>query len=403
MKRKLILGTLMMVAPVLMLVARGTAGRESTEPVTESYKVLQPISHGNLTIFPVVAGKTHDTSDFLTLDEGIRSGDVVVTEVGNMHGMVRRPVPDYRPPTGAQVNTLVLVNNSKHPLILLAGEIVTGGKQDRIVGKDRIIPPESDPVDLSVFCVEHGRWVGSTDKFDTHASVMAQPSVRKQAMAEKDQQKVWAEVQTDRANMAQNLAMAPGIAAGQSAGGTVGTIHSGTNSTTTVEVNGSPVTVTTDGARALDQLQSTTSYAKTRENSVLQNQIKSIADPVEKSFQSVIKQLKEENAVGVVVAVKGRIIWADIFASKELLSKYWPKLLQSYAAEAFSASSGHGDAEAKSAQEFVDNWRAKHEVIDSEPGLYRQAEWSGDSFKAFELTSLLPKQFFDLHLSKMAE
>jgi len=33
------------------------------------------------------------------------------------------------------VNRLVLVNNSKRPLLLLAGEIVTGGKQDRVIGK----------------------------------------------------------------------------------------------------------------------------------------------------------------------------------------------------------------------------------------------------------------------------
>jgi hypothetical protein len=397
MKRKLILGTLMMVAPVLLLLARATAGRGGTGPITKEYKVLQPISHGNLTIFPVVAGKTYDTGDFLTLDEGIRSGDVVVTEVGKMHAMVRRPSQSYRPPTGAQVNTLVLVNNSKRPLILLAGEIVTGGKQDRVVGKDRIIAPESDPVDLSVFCVEPGRWVESSAKFDTHGYFMAQPSVRKQAMAAQDQQKVWAEVQSQKANIAQNLANSPGIAASGSAGGVVG------STSETVEVNGAPVRVTTEGATALRQLDSSTSYANARANSAVQEQIKSIADPVEKSFESVIKQLRDQNAVGVVVAVKGRIIWADIFASKELLSKYWPKLLQSYAAEAFSATAGHGDADAKSAQEFVDNWQATHEVVDSEPGLYRQTELTGDTFKAFELTSLLPKQVFDLHLSKMAE
>lgn len=49
---------------------------------------------------------------------------------------------------------LVLVNNSKRPLLLLASEIVTGAKQDRIIGKDRLVPLESDPVDLRVFCVE---------------------------------------------------------------------------------------------------------------------------------------------------------------------------------------------------------------------------------------------------------
>jgi len=129
-----------------------------TPPTVNDYKILAPITHGDLTIFPVVSARSHDTSEFITLDDGIRSGDVVVTEVGNLHSSMRRRNPYVQPNRGAEVNRLVLVNNSKHPLILLAGEVVTGGKQDRVVAKDRIVPPESDPVDLSVFCVEHGRW-----------------------------------------------------------------------------------------------------------------------------------------------------------------------------------------------------------------------------------------------------
>lgn len=379
MKGRLILGTLMMVAPVLLLVARAIPGNDIPDPANRDFKVLQPISHGNLTIFPVVAAKVHDTSDFLTLDEGIRSGEVVVTEVGKMHTMIRRR-PYQHPVTDAEVNRLVLVNNSKRPLILLAGEIVTGGKQDRIVGKDRIIPPESDPVDLSVFCVEHGRWTESSAKFDVHNNFMAQPSVRKEAMGEKDQQKVWAAVQTENAGTVANATRAANTSG---------------NTTTT----GGPATNYDVGT-----LGGLTSLAKVRENTVVQDQIKSITDPMEKSFQSVIKQLRDQNAVGVVVAVKGHIIWADIFASKELLSKYWPKLLQSYAAEAFSATGDRsGSTDVKAAQEFVENWKATHEVVDSEPGLYRQTEMTGNSFRAFELTSLLPKQVFDLHLSKMAE
>src|SRR5690242_20566126 len=89
---------------------------------TSSYKVLEPIRHGNLTVFPVVAAASHDTGGFLTLDEGLRSGDVIVTESGSVQPLMRRrrlPIQQG----GAQVNQLVLVNNSKRPLILLAGEI----------------------------------------------------------------------------------------------------------------------------------------------------------------------------------------------------------------------------------------------------------------------------------------
>src|SRR5579864_6159531 len=210
-----ILAILVVLVCGLIVMAAGNAGDQSLPATANDYKILAPITHGDLTIFPVVSDKTHDTSNFITLDEGIRSGDVVVTEVGNLHStMRRRPPYQVRPYSGAEVNRLVLVNNSKHPLILLAGEVVTGGKQDRVVGKDRIVPAESDPVDLSVFCVEHGRWVESSTKFDTHASVMLQPSVRKNAMVDQDQQKVWDAVGNSRAQMSSAVVAAPPAAVG---------------------------------------------------------------------------------------------------------------------------------------------------------------------------------------------
>jgi hypothetical protein len=353
----------------------GTKGDPGSTPgIASDYKVLEPISHGDLTIFPVVSSKVHDTSEFLTLDEGIRSGEVVVTEVGNLHStMRRRPYVPQR--GGAEVNRLVLVNNSKRPLILLAGEVVTGGKQDRVVGKDRIVPAESDPVDLSVFCVEHGRWTETSSKFDTHASVMLQPSVRMKALVDQDQQKVWDEVGKSRGEMAAKASAAAPVAGGGD----------------------------TEYAYSVQQLNNTTSYAKARENKVVQAQVDSIVEPMQKSYESVIKQLRNQNAVGVVVAVKGRIVWADMFASGALLGKYWPKLLDSYATEAMTASGARGEVSIKDAQGFLDNWQARHEVVDSEPGLYRQRELIGDRFKAFELTWLLAKAPFDVHLSKMAD
>ena len=125
-------------------VALRPADAGEVPPIT-GYKVLAPIRSGNLTVFPVVAAKSHSTGEFLTLDEGLRSGEVIVTESGMVRGLERRPNTGVRPSVwrehgqDAQVNRLVLVNNSKRPLLLLAGEIVTGGKQDRVIGKDRIV------------------------------------------------------------------------------------------------------------------------------------------------------------------------------------------------------------------------------------------------------------------------
>src|SRR5579864_4570811 len=268
-----ILAVLLCGLAVIPAAIAGDAG--SLPATTNDYKILAPITHGDLTIFPVLSAKSHDTSDFITLDEGIRSGEVVVTEVGNLHsGMRRRPPYQERPYGGAEVNRLVLINNSKHPLILLAGEVVTGGKQDRVVGKDRIVPAESDPVDLSVFCVEHGRWTESSTNFGTKGSVMLQPSVRMKAMADQDQQKVWDAVGQSRTAMANKaVAAAPPKVAGGSGGISQETY-----------------------ALHLRELDSTSSYAKARDNEVVKQQVDQIVEPMRKSYESVIKQLRNQNA-----------------------------------------------------------------------------------------------------------
>jgi hypothetical protein len=351
---------------------------------SSGYKVLDPIRHGSLTVFPVVTAKSYPTSEFLTLDEGLRSGEVVVTEAGNVQGLIRRQgVPAIRH-DGAEVNRLVLVNNSKRPLLLLAGEIVTGGKQDRVIGKDRIVPPESDPVDLSVFCVEPGRWVATSEHFGASSTtygqsiggplraaapppttMMAQPSIRAKAMADKDQNEVWAEVRKQKA-------------------------------AETVEVAGAAPQVATELAQ-------TSSYAKVMENAEVKKQVDAVAKPIEENYQSLIHQLKDRNAVGVVVAVNGRIIWADIFASTNLLEKYWPKLVRSYASEAVVVRAKDVEVGVNRAQAFLEDMEGRRETIESEPGVYRHTEVNGDGFKAFSLTSLLPKTGFEVHVAKMAE
>lgn len=329
-----------------------------------SYKVLEPIRHGNLTVFPVVANIAHDTHDFLTLDEGLHSGEVVVNESGASPLVrPRRGAPDVRRRDEAQVNQLVLINNSKRPLILLAGEIVTGGKQDRVIGKDRLVPAESDPIDLGVFCVEPGRWTGAKLSFGAAASGMAQPAIRAKAMSDKDQNKVWAEVRK----------MQVEVTAASSA----------------------PATVT--------ELQNTTSYARVMQNDEVKQKVEAVAAPIQRDYQSLIKQLRDHNAVGVVVAVNGEIIWADIFASTSLLEKYWPKLVRSYAAEAIVSQTKTGGASVKAAQAFLENLEGRRQTVETEPGLDRHTETTGDDFKAFELTTLLPKTGFDLHLAKMAD
>jgi len=384
---KLFVAVIAMVAVAGMLWPQPRSVRAGQENSASGYKVLEAIRNGSLTVFPVVASKSYATSEFLTLDEGLRSGEVVVTEYGNVRGLVRNRVAPAAQRDSAEVNRLVLVNNSKRPLLLLAGEIVAGGKQDRVIGMDRIVPSESDPIDLSVFCVEPGRWVASSDRFGTSGAtygvasgrsagtgasaksagtLMAQPSVRAKAMGDKDQSQVWAEVRKQQQTM-------------------------------TAEVQASP---TAPMAQALN---STSSYAVVMENQDVKQKVDEVAKPIERDYQSVIKQLRDRNAVGVVVAVNGRVIWSDVFASTELLEKYWPKLVRSYASEAVATPVKGGEATVAQAESFLANMRGRRETIESEPGVFRHTQVNGDGFKAFELTSLLPKTGFDVHVAKMAE
>ncbi len=381
---KILLAVTLAVMGGILLLDQRPAQAGETIPAS-GFKVLDPIRHGNLTVFPVVANKTYPTGEFITLDEGLRSGDVVVTEAGSVQGLIRRHGTPQVRHDGAEVNRLVLVNNSKRPLLLLAGEIVSGGKQDRVIGKDRIVPAESDPVDLSVFCVEPGRWVATSEHFGASEAmygnnvggsmhgfakpapppmaIMAQPSVRAKAMADKDQGEVWAEVRKQQ----QSVEVA---GAATSIGGPVG---------------------------------GTTSYARVMENSEVKKQVDAVAKPIEQNYQSLIGQLRDRHAVGVVVAVNGRIIWADIFASTDLLEKYWPKLVRSYASEAVVTRAKELDVTTARAQDFLADMEGRREIVESEPGVYRHAEVTGDGFKAFSLTSLLPKTGFEVHLAKMAD
>jgi hypothetical protein len=327
-----------------------------------AYKVLAPMVRGNLAIFPVLASQAHDTSGLLTLDEGVRSGQVTVTEAGDERGLVRGnqriPVPPGG--SGAEVNRLVLTNNSSRPLLLLAGEIVTGGKQDRVIGADRIVPAESGPIDLGVFCVEPGRWVASSANFGSMGSQMAQPSVRTPAMAEKDQLRVWENVRASNANMARNLSSADAAAVG-----------------------------------------GTTSYAKVFSSAPVAKMVSRYGGV--EGEQTILRELREKGAVGVVVAIDGQVVWADVFASSELLAKYWPKLMRSYVAEAVTSGGSGGAPELKDAEEFIGRLSGGREVAETEPGVFRRTDVTGEGYRVFELTSLLPKSGFLVHLAKMTE
>jgi hypothetical protein len=363
-------------------------------PVESSgYKVLKPIESGDLTLFPVVrtSGKTPPVDQFLTLDEGLKSGEVEVTEAGRVRGLVRSRGGAASPYRGDQVNTLVLVNNSKRPLLLLAGEIVTGGKQDRVIAKDRIVPAGGDPIDLSVFCIEHGRWTESSEKFGATAktstgSFMVQPTVRQEAMVAKDQQQVWNSVNAAVSTM--SVAVAPEAAPTDG----LGSVTGGQTS-----VHGRPAAPVLNQGSALG----TTSYAKAMQTQAVSAKVDEEAAGLVQSREQALATLRQEHAVGVVVALRGEVIWADIFSDTELLTRYWTKLVRSYAAEGLTTARERKMATVADAQQFLDGTSHGRETSEGEIGVYRYREVKSDGTDSFALEALLPGTGYDVHVSKL--
>jgi hypothetical protein len=220
-----------------------------------------PATYQNLTFYPLVTrADAPPTADYLVLDEGLKSGDVQVIEKGE-----------------GVVNTLTLKNQSKRPLFVMSGEVVIGGKQDRIIGKDQIISAQ-ETVDVPVFCVEHGRWTESTTgrRFSSAGS-MADTKVRKQAAYKDNQGEVWSKVAEKNAK--RGIANATGTYRQVATGGEVG----------------------------------------------------KAVEPYEKALGPA---LDDPRAVGMVVALNGKVVGVEQFASPSLFAKLKSKLARSYYVDA---------------------------------------------------------------------
>ncbi len=336
----------------------GSPAAPSSHPEGE-WRLLDPVTYENISVFPVVSPYNQDTSLFLTLEEGLATGEVLVREQGS-EGLARsrdgRPV--YTPqPTGASVNQLVLINRSKRPLLLLAGELVSGGKQDRVIGKDRIVPVGAPPLPLDVFCVEHGRWTGSSQF--AAANTIVHPSVRESAAVDQAQTKVWESVRNGTNAKAAPSAPRPQI--------------SSDNLQTAIAGNGR-----------------TEAYEKIYQSRAVGVSIDDFVNEVQRRFTQATSGLKNERVVGVVVAYGGEVAWSDIFASSDLFDHYWRKLLRSYAVEALTRPSYRQAASRENANEFLRRLNGR-ETQETEPGVYRWREIKEGQLAQIELDALQPK------------
>jgi hypothetical protein len=266
---------LTLVAALAAATALAGAQPASTRLIS-SLSVGNPQTYRNLTLFPLT-GPVQSSAGFRLLDEAIQSGQVKVQEKD-----------------GGEVNTVRVRNTGKTYVFGMAGEIVSGAKQDRMLQDDVLLPPGSGWLDVPVYCTEHGRWTGSSS-FGTKGYV-ASGQVRERAAKSRSQEEVWAAVDEAHEQL--------GVAAPSRA------------------------------------------FARVYEDRDAQEQAK----PYVERFCGLPSL--SPRATGVAVAVGGSIVCVDAFASPDMFRKMWPKLLRSYVVDAL-ASQPHGRLGVKDAQQFL--------------------------------------------------
>ena len=277
---------------------------QQVEPLTGLLQAAQigaPWRHEGLTIFPVRLQPARSFGKVLTLDEAPKRGELIVSELG--HG---------------NVNRVVAQNRSKLPVYLMAGEVLGGAKQDRMVSDDVLLPPRSR-TEIAVFCVEHGRWTDGRE-FKS-GGFIAPMRVRGRAAATKSQQEVWDSVSETQSG----LGAPPG------------------------------------------------SLATVPQSPGVQAKIK----PYRERLLPLPKQ--SGDICGVVVAYGGEWLAADVFYEPSLFHRLWPKLLDSYLTDVSSRPNYRGAPRTiKEAEEFLGQLYWANRTPLSTPGQGRRVELHSD-------------------------
>jgi hypothetical protein len=269
------------------------AGAAAHADTGDDYRLSGPAVHGNLAIY-FVHGKSRSGPVPLTLAEALAKKTIVVRELG-------------------QVNELQVENTGNEEIFIQSGDIVKGGQQDRVLSVSLVLQPHSGPISIASFCVEQGRWSarGGEDvaKFSSANASLPSRAAKIQLTAaaspqtggadaqsvSKRQSEIWKSVSEIQGKLSRNL--------------------------------GAPVAAAA----------SRSSLQLALENGGLER--------AQAEYVKALQPLgeKDDDIVGYVFAVNGKLSSADIYPSNGLFRKMWPKLLVACATEAITEHGGKGD------------------------------------------------------------
>ena len=256
------------------------------------YRITGPYTYRNLSIYLVHGGDTVDAGDYMTLEEALDAGVLKISETGD-------------------VNTLRLASRAKRKIFIQSGDIIKGGRQDRIIKNDLVINVNSGTVNINVFCVEHGRWQkrGNEDAayFNSSRKKIASKGLKLAAREMSSQQGVWDEVAEEQDKLEKNV--------------------------------GAPV-------RAAE---SSSSLQLTLEN----RNVEKLSDEYVDAIENLVSG--QRDVVGYAFAINGGINSGDIYGNRTLFEKLWPKQIKASAVEAVSELDRDGNYGAPAVTE-VSSW-----------------------------------------------
>ena len=269
------------------------------------YRLSGPYTHKNLTVFLVHGNDSVTGHDFLTLQEALADKKVVVYETKS-------------------VNELAIQNFSTQDVYVQAGDIVRGGDQDRMISVDFIVPPKSGRMPIAAFCVESNRWSrrGNEEsrQFSSSANAVSTKDLKLAAKRANSQSEVWDNVAATQTKLSKNV---------------------GGNVQAAVSTSSLELSVENEKVK-----QTTASYIE--------------------ALSEIVKD--KPDVIGYAFAINGTVNSADVYASRQLFTKLWPKLLKANAVEAVSELQESVKTEPVTS-EMINNF-----MIDSEKGAVAEKE-----------------------------
>ena len=287
-------------------------------------RISGPHIHENLAVY-LVHGASAAGPVPLTLQEALAKDAVRVIETGS-------------------VNELQIENTGTEDVFIQAGDIVKGGRQDRVLTMSLLLAPGSGKLGIGAFCVEQGRWAArGTEDVKRFASANKSIPSREAKLAMALPAKpaptgAFAGVlPASEPRALRGVLAGDGVAQGAHAGH--GEQMAAADTSTRQREVWDKVKRTQDklsgnlGA-AVAAPQSASSLQLSLENGRLEQAQKTYVAALQPAAE------KDTDVVGYVVAVNGKLASADVYPSNGLFRKMWAKQLNASVTEAIGEKSG---------------------------------------------------------------